>query len=290
MRQDAALKEGVELVVDEARQFTACAGLGVGDKAGLVLLHRSALAPMWPGRGVSRIPMRQRHRDAQRMRPCSIFRQQPAPASHKPSSMPNAAVAAAEPAPDDTRIQPLLQAARAGDGAAAGELFALLYRDLRRLAHARLHSDGNAGQQLNTTMLVHESYERLAHLSRLDVADRGHFMAYASRVMRSVIVDFAREHLAERRGGGAAHVTLTTGLGSALADPTPHADPEVLRVHEAIEELGQIEPRLAQVVEMRYYGGLSNSEIAAALDLGLRTVERDWERARLYLYSTLRSD
>jgi DNA-directed RNA polymerase specialized sigma24 family protein len=75
-----------------------------------------------------------------------------------------------------------------------------------------------------------------------------------------------------------------------LADATPHADPEVLRVHEAIEELGRIEPRLAQVVEMRYYGGLSNSEIAAALDLGLRTVERDWERARLYLYSTLRSD
>jgi RNA polymerase sigma factor (TIGR02999 family) len=201
--------------------------------------------------------------------------------------MPHAA-GAAPPATDDTRIQPLLQAARAGDGAAAGELFTLLYRDLRRLAHARLHSDGDAGQQLDTTMLVHESYERFAQLARLDVTDRGHFMAYASRVMRSVIVDFARERQAERRGGGAAHVTLTTGLGAALADGSAQADPEVLRVHEALGELAHIEPRLAQVVEMRYYGGLSNAEIAQALDVGLRTVERDWERARLFLYATLK--
>ena len=186
---------------------------------------------------------------------------------------------------EDTRIQPLLAAARAGDADAAGQLFTLLYRDLRRLAHARLHSDGDANRQLDTTMLVHESYERFAHLARLDVADRGHFMAYASRVMRSVIVDFARERQAERRGGGAAHVTLTTGLGEALA--APGADPEVLRVHTALEELAQIEPRLAQVVEMRYYGGLSNAEIAQALAVSLRTVERDWERARLYLHATL---
>ena len=188
--------------------------------------------------------------------------------------------------PEDTRIQPLLAAARAGDGAAAGELFALLYRDLRRLARARLHHDGNAGQQLDTTMLVHESFERFARLARLDVADRGHFMAYASRVMRSVIVDFARERNAERRGGGAVHVTLTTSLGEGLA--APGGDPEVLRVHAALEELAQIEPRLAQVVEMRYYGGLSNADIAQALGLGLRTVERDWERARLYLYANLK--
>lgn len=189
---------------------------------------------------------------------------------------------------EDARIQPLLARARAGDAAAAGELFALLYQDLRRLAHARLYSGGNAGNLIDTTMLVHESYERFAQLSRLDVSDRGHFMTYASRVMRSVIVDFARERNAERRGGGADPVTLTTGLGAALADAAPHAHPEVLRVHEALEELAQIESRLAQVVEMRYFGGLSNAEIAQALGVGLRTVERDWERARLYLYTTLK--
>lgn len=181
----------------------------------------------------------------------------------------------------------LLAAARAGDQAAAGEAFALLYQDLRRLARSRLRQHQTM-TLLDTTSLVHEAYLKLVGADALAVEDRHHFFAYSARVMRSVIVDFARERNAERRGGGAAHVTLTTGLGAALADPGAHADPEVLRVHEALEELAQIEPRLAQVVEMRYYGGLSNAEIAQALDVGLRTVERDWERARLYLYTTLK--
>ena len=189
---------------------------------------------------------------------------------------------------EDHRIASLLAAARGGDASASGQLFALLYRDLRRLAHARLYSDGDASRQLDTTMLVHESFERFARLSMLDVADRNHFMAYASRVMRSVIVDTAREHQADRRGGGAAHIALTTGLDARLA--APGAEPEVLRVHEALEELALIDRQLAQVVEMRYYGGLSNAEIAQALDIGLRTVERDWERARLFLHATLSDD
>ena len=121
----------------------------------------------------------------------------------------------------------------------------------------------------------------------LSFADQAHFLAYAARAMRSVLVDLAREQQAERRGGGAAHVTLTTGLGERLAAP---AEPELLRVHEALQALAQIEPRLAEVVELRYYGGLSNDEIAAALGIGLRTVERDWERARSYLYASLSAD
>jgi RNA polymerase sigma factor (TIGR02999 family) len=184
----------------------------------------------------------------------------------------------------DTELAPLFIAARAGDSAAKARLFQALYIELRRVAHARLR-DSRQDVLLDTTMLVNESYERFAHLTKLDVNDRAHFLAYASRVMRSVIIDYTRERLAERRGGGAAHVTLTTGLGEGLA---AHADPEVLRVHEALEELGQIEARLAQVVEMRYYGGMDNSEIALALDVSLRTVERDWERARLFLFSTLK--
>ncbi len=188
--------------------------------------------------------------------------------------------AAAGPPPDGAAV---LALARAGDAEAVGRLYALLYPDLRRAAHARLR--GNP--LLNTTALVHESYERMAGAAPLSFADRAHFLAYAARAMRSVLVDLAREHLADRRGGGAAHVTLTTGLGERLG---PEAQPELVRVHEALEELAQIEPRLAQVVEMRYYGGLANDEIAEVLGIGLRTVERDWERARSYLYAALKSD
>jgi RNA polymerase sigma factor (TIGR02999 family) len=178
----------------------------------------------------------------------------------------------------------LLERARGGDAAAVGALFEHLYGDLRRIAHARLR-EGERDALLDTTALVHESYARFAKLARLELADRPHFLAYASKVMRSVIVDLARERGAERRGGGVAPVTLTTGLGEAA----PDTQPEVLRVHEALDELAAIEPRLAQVVEMRYFGGLEHAEIAATLGLGLRTIERDWERARSFLYAALQS-
>ncbi len=181
----------------------------------------------------------------------------------------------------------LLARARAGDAQAVGGLFELLYPELRRIAHSRLRGGAGSGDPLlNTTALVHESFERLAGGERLDFNDRSHFLAYAARTMRSVLVDLARERLAERRGGGAPHLALTTGLGERLAaDDTP----ELLRVHEALQELAQIEPRLAQVVELRYFGGLANDEIATALGVGLRTVERDWERARSFLYTALRA-
>lgn len=187
-------------------------------------------------------------------------------------------------ADEDDDVATLLERARGGDAAAVGALFERLYGDLRRIAHARLR-DGERDALLDTTALVHESYARFAKLSRLDVTDRPHFLAYASKVMRSVIVDLARERHAERRGGGVAPITLTTGLGEAATD----LQPEVLRVHEALDELAAIEPRLAQVVEMRYFGGLEHTEIAAALGLGLRTVERDWERARSFLYAALQT-
>lgn len=181
-------------------------------------------------------------------------------------------------------VATLLERARGGDTAAVGALFERLYGDLRRIAHARLR-EGERDALLDTTALVHESYARFAKLAHLDVADRPHFLAYASKVMRSVIVDLARERNAERRGGGVPEVTLTTGLGESVA----HSQPEVLLVHEALDELAAIEPRLAQVVEMRYFGGLEHAEIAAALGIGLRTVERDWERARSFLYAALQS-
>jgi len=176
----------------------------------------------------------------------------------------------------------LLAAARQGDAQAAGEAFSLLYADLRRLARARLRQHQTM-TLLDTTSLVHESYLKLMGAQALPVADRQHFFAYASRVMRSVIVDFARARLAERRGGDAEHVVLDTALGERLAAP----ENDVLRVHEALDVLAQADERLAQVVEMRYFGGLSEAEIAATLDVSERTVRRDWERARLLLLAAL---
>jgi RNA polymerase sigma factor (TIGR02999 family) len=176
----------------------------------------------------------------------------------------------------------LLAAARAGDPDAAGQAFGLLYDELRRLARARLRQHQTL-TLLDTTSLVHESFIKLVGVQSVAVDDRHHFFAYASRVMRSVIVDFARAKLAERRGGDAERVVLDTELGDKLAAP----ENDVLRVHEALEVLAQADARLAQVVEMRYFGGMTEPEIAAALGVTDRTVRRDWDKARLLLMAQL---
>jgi len=176
----------------------------------------------------------------------------------------------------------LLAAAREGDQSAAGQAFGLLYDELRRLARARLRQHQTL-TLLDTTSLVHESFIKLVGVQSVAVDDRNHFFAYASRVMRSVIVDFARAKLAERRGGDAERVVLDTELGDKLAAP----ENDVLRVHEALEVLAQADARLAQVVEMRYFGGMTEAEIAAALGVTDRTVRRDWEKARLLLLAQL---
>jgi RNA polymerase sigma factor (TIGR02999 family) len=179
-------------------------------------------------------------------------------------------------------ITTLLASARQGDAQAAGAAFELLYQELRRVARAKLRQHKTM-TLLDTTSLVHESYLRLVGASALPVADRRHFFAYAARVMRSVIVDFARARQAERRGGGAEHVVLDTAMSEKIAAP----ENDVLRVHDALELLAQADARLAQIVEMRYFGGLSEQEIAEALDISDRTVRRDWEKARLLLFAAL---
>ena len=176
----------------------------------------------------------------------------------------------------------LLDAARQGDQKAAGEAFGLLYDDLRRLARARLRPHQTM-TLLGTTSLVHEAYLKVVGGDALPVANRHHFFAYASRVMRSVIVDYARARAAERRGGEAEHVVLDTLLSGQIAAP----ENDALRVHEALDTLEQADPRLAQVAEMRFFGGLTEPEIAEALGLSERTVRRDWEKARLLLLAAM---
>ncbi|WP_158219881.1 ECF-type sigma factor [Ideonella sp. A 288] len=178
-----------------------------------------------------------------------------------------------------------IQAAGRGDAGAIDRLYRLLYADLRQVAHAKLRR-GPGPTLLDTTSLVHESYLRLAQLERLSVNDRGHFMAYAARAMRSVIVDLVRESRAERRGGDLQRVTLDT----AVSDATPAGDEQILAVHEALEALAAIDERMVRVVEMRYFVGLEMDEIAQALGVGKRTVERDWEKARSFLYAALKRE
>jgi len=170
-----------------------------------------------------------------------------------------------------------------GDRAARDAQFAAAYQDLRRLAHARLHGGGR-NTLLDTTTLVHESYLRLARSGDLTLEDRRAFFGYASRVMRSVIVDSARARLAERRGGDAPKMTLSTDL---TQDPGQD-EQAIVDVHEALEELEAADARVARMVEMRYFGGYSDKEIADTLDVTERTVQRDWEKARMLLRAILK--
>jgi RNA polymerase sigma factor (TIGR02999 family) len=177
----------------------------------------------------------------------------------------------------------LLDASRRGDRSAADRVYAQLYDDLRRIAHARLRAQ-ETPTLLNTTGLVHESYLRFVQAGNAAIENRAHFLAYSARAMRSIIVDAMRKRLADRRGGEAQHVTLDTALEESTAPP----ETEVLRVGEAVEELAKLDPRLAQVVEMKFFAGLTEAQIGEALGLTERTVRRDWEKARLFLHSAVR--
>lgn len=178
-------------------------------------------------------------------------------------------------------ITQLLSAAQAGDRAAADQVVAQLYGDLRRLARRHMRSAGHM-TLLDTTALVHEAWLRLAGGGQA-FPDRRHFLAYAARAMRTVVIDLVRSRLAERRGGGQQMLTLNT----VIVEQTPQGDDHILRVHEALDELARLEPRPAQVVEMRYFGGLLEPEIAQALGVTERTVQRDWQKARLFLAMAL---
>jgi RNA polymerase sigma factor (TIGR02999 family) len=181
------------------------------------------------------------------------------------------------------QITQLLSKVRSGDTGARDALFALAYGELKKLAHARLFQGGRS-HELDTTGLVAEAYIRFKQSSELRSEDRRSFFAFASQVMRNVIVDTARARLAQRRGGGAAELTLSTLMLDHLSSSGEQA---ILDVHEALLVLEEAEPRLAKLVEMRYYGGYTEAEIAESLGVTERTVQRDWNKARLLLRATL---
>lgn len=162
---------------------------------------------------------------------------------------------------------------------AVNRLFDMLYNDLHRVARGRLYAN-NQSVDLSATALLHETYERLVKLDELKASDRQQFFTYTAAVMRSVIVDMARARLTARRGEGLAEVPLDTLMEASLASPM---DDTVVQIHEALEQLDAVEPRLARVVEMRYFAGLSVREIAENLGVTERTVARDWEKARALL-------
>ncbi|MFN3565946.1 MAG: ECF-type sigma factor [Burkholderiaceae bacterium] len=170
-----------------------------------------------------------------------------------------------------------------GEAPQVDALFDSTYRELRQLARARLRSGGR-NTLLDTTALVHETYLKLAASQQAQFPDRARFLVYAGRAMRSIIVDFARQRLADRRGGDAAHVTFST----QLVDGQVAGEAEIVRVHEGLEQLAKVDERMAKVVEMRYFGGLTEAEIAEALGVTDRTVRRDWEQARLFLADALK--
>jgi len=176
----------------------------------------------------------------------------------------------------------LLKQAQAGDPDARDALFAAAYPGLQQLARARLR-DGGRSTMLDTRSLVHESYLRYVQAGELRAEDRRSFFAYASQVMRSVIVNNVREREAQKRGSGWRPITLST----RISESTPDGEELILQIHDALESLTQVDARLAQVVQMRYFGGYSELEIAETLQITERTVQRLWLKARMMLLAII---
>ena len=178
-------------------------------------------------------------------------------------------------------ITAVLNQAVGGDAAARERLYTLLYGELVRLA--RSHLAGSGAVSLNPSAIVHEAYLRMLRREATPMRDRRAFFAYASSVMRSVLIDHVRERHADKRGGGEAPLTLTTGvLQNAIVAE------DFTRLNEALLELKQFDERCFQVVEMRYFAGMNEEDIAHELGVSVPTVRRDWRKARAFLFEQLR--
>jgi RNA polymerase sigma factor (TIGR02999 family) len=178
----------------------------------------------------------------------------------------------------------LTGAAERGDRVAAKALFEALYSELHRMARSQL-SRGGGSPSLSATTLLHEAYLAMASREGPSFPDRSRFMGYAAKVMRSFIIDHARERRAEKRGGLFEITSLET---NTVENPVEYR--EVAEIGEALDELSEVEPALAEIVDLKFFCGLSFAEIGALRNVSERTVQRNWERARLYLHRKVSAD
>ena len=187
------------------------------------------------------------------------------------------------PSVSQQRVTELLARWSQGDDAALAELTPLVYQELRRIAHHHMGGQ-RPDHTLQTTALINEVYLRLADQTNPRWQNRAHFFAVAARAMRQILVSYARNQQAQKRGRGAVRIELDE---AALI--SPEESKEVVDLHEALERLTTLDSRKAQVVELKYFGGLTYDEIAEVLKVSRVTVRRDWEFAKVWLYTELHS-
>lgn len=184
----------------------------------------------------------------------------------------------------DPTLASLMQAADAGNESAAAALFAALYSELHRLAKRELARQG-VPLSLSATTLLHKAYLDMAEREGPSFPDRARFMAYAARVMRGLIIDHARNRQAQKRGGQFEITSLVTDVDQVGVD-----DRELEKINEALNELSDADPALAEIVDLKFFCGFSFAEIAAMKSISERTAQRHWEKARVYLHRSIRAD
>lgn len=183
-------------------------------------------------------------------------------------------------------LNDLLDAANTGDAAALEVVFTEVYGELKQMARKQLRA--SSGSTLNTTGLLHEAYLKLARSEAHDIQGRVHFFALAAKAMRQIVIDHARARVTEKRGGMHAQIVELDAAADVISgDFGPDG---LLRLERALQQLEREEPRLANLIDLRFFAGLSTAEIASLQDLNERTVSRDWRRARAHLYDALYAD
>lgn len=184
---------------------------------------------------------------------------------------------------DEPSLIALIEAAEGGSKAATDSLFSALYSELRRLAKYELARRG-APLSLSATTLLHKAYIEIAGRDGTSFPDRNRFMGYAARVMRGLIIDHARSRRAQKRGGQFEITSLGVEIENAADDK------QLARISEALDELAKAEPALAEIVDLKFFCGFSFVEIAAMRDVSERTIQRQWEKARIYLHGRIRTN